>query len=150
MYGNGAGTGLQKSMIQRKKVAAIQRVPRRVAAASFVVVVGSTPLTERLFLVVATTPPTAAATFLVSGWCVPVLNKTTCCVKEQEYSIVINDNGIQQVLRCKTCVTYIKIPRSSSICGGGVFFIQPPEPAPSIQFTNSRPKVRNPYPAVTR
>ena len=87
------------------KVAAIQRVPRRVLTVSSAVVVGTTTLTTRLFLTASTTPLTTASTILVFVWCVPVLNKTTCCVKEQEYPIVINDNGIQQVLRCKTCVT---------------------------------------------
>ncbi|MDY3756220.1 MAG: hypothetical protein SOZ84_09510 [Treponema sp.] len=89
----------------KQEVAAIQRVPRRVSPASIVVVVGAAVGMNVLFLIVTGTTLATAAAVLVSGWCVPVLNKTTCYVKEQEYPIVINDNGIQQVLRCKTCVT---------------------------------------------
>ena len=36
-----------------------------------------------LFLTVTTSILTTVAASLVFGWCVPVLNKTTCCVKEQ-------------------------------------------------------------------
>ena len=83
MYGNGAGTGMQEITIAKQKVAAIQRVPRRVLTASTAVVVGTTTLKARLFLAAAATALTTAASVLVSGWCVPVLNKITCCVKEQ-------------------------------------------------------------------
>ena len=83
MYGNGAGTGKQMITIAKQKVAAIQRVPRRVLTASSAVVVGTTALAARLFLAAAAATPATATLILVSGWCVPVLNKTTCCVKEQ-------------------------------------------------------------------
>ena len=60
---------------------------RRVLAAFTAVVVGTTALATRLFLAAAAATLTAAAAILVFVWCVPVLNKITCCVKEQEYPI---------------------------------------------------------------
>ena len=94
MYGNGAGIGLETITMAKQEVAAIQRGPRRVSPASIVgVVIWVAVGMHVLFLIVTgTTLAYAAAALLVSGWCVPVLNKTTCYVKEPEYPIVINDN----------------------------------------------------------
>ena len=72
---NGAGTGLQVSMMKIQKVATTQPVPRRALTALSAVVVGTTILTAVRFLAVATTTLTTAATTLVSVMCVPVLNK---------------------------------------------------------------------------
>ena len=70
---NGAGTGLQVSMMKIQKVATTQLVLRLGLTASAAVVVGTTALTARLFFAVITTARTSASTTLVSVLCVPVL-----------------------------------------------------------------------------
>ena len=72
---NGAGTGLQLSMMKIKKVATTQPVLRRGLSASSAVVVGSAVRTAAPFLPVITTPRTTASATRVSVLCVPVLNK---------------------------------------------------------------------------
>ena len=78
---NGAGTGIQISMMKIQKVATTQPVLRLGLTASTAVVVGTpnilatgTPVNV-LFLAVTTTYLTTTTTALVSVWCVPVLNK---------------------------------------------------------------------------
>ena len=75
MYGNGAGTGLQTVTMQKQKEEVTQLVLRLGLTASTAVVVGSAVLRSVLFLAVAAAALAAAATSLVSVWCVPVLNK---------------------------------------------------------------------------
>ena len=76
MYWNGAGTGTQIVMTQEKKEAVTQLAPRRACTASPAVVIGATILSSVLFLAAIATALTAAATSLVSVWCVPVLIKS--------------------------------------------------------------------------
>ena len=70
---NGAGTGLQVSMMKIQKVATTQPVPRRALTALSAVVVGTTIRITVLFLAVLTATRSAASLAFVL--CVPVLNK---------------------------------------------------------------------------
>ena len=73
---NGAGTGLQVSMMKIQKVEATQPVLRLGLTASTAVVVGAAVLASVQFLTVAANALATASAFLLgSAWFVPVLIK---------------------------------------------------------------------------